>query len=1085
LEAGGVLLATDNTMKRDRGSGYNAPIDYRSTFTFSGEIIMPTFDAERRIELAQLHNRLQEIRATIYTEAQPMKETQFVVTGQGKGPESIPEKGWKKCDLPYRWGGLDQTTWFRLQASIPKDWRGRQVVGIIKLQESTYVVGVPMGIEGGEALAYLNGEPYQGIDRNHETIQLAEKAKGGEVFDIVLEACPNTRHETYHTLQHAQVAIYNPLAWDFYWDCQVPLEVIETMDANNATRQRMQNAIGEALQLVDLQHVGTDAYWDSLKKAQKHLRAALKQFEASYGMGKMVLTGHSHIDTAWLWPLRETQRKVGRTFSTMLRLMERYPEFCFSSSQPQLFVFLKEHYPSLWKQVKKRVKQGQWEPCGAPWVEQDSNVPSGEALIRQFLYGNEFYEKEFGMRSHTAWLPDAFGYPWSLPQILAKCQITTFVTTKIDWGMFTPFPYSYFMWEGVDGTRIRAIMPPLNYNGNPVPKDVIAQRELFKQKDLVDELIFPIGWGDGGGGTTAEMIERGKRLKNMVGVPKCEFGRTQDSLDRINASVPEEKLPVYNGELYLELHRACQISQARTKRNNRQLEVLLHDAEFMNAVAYQHGGKYDIESLRSAWEILLLNQFHDILPGSSITEVYKDTEASYAKARAHAGRARSEALAQVLTQVDTRGPGAPLVVFNTLSWYRHDVALGHLHVPVKQCHVIGPDGATVPSQIISGSRVLFESATPPLGYAVYHVVMGQPEIPAQPTGSLKVTARKMENDFFVLHLDSSGRFTRLYDKVEDREVLPEGEKANVLQLFDDRPHAHDAWDIDHNFDAKSWEPEKAESIEVVEEGPVRAAVRLVRKTERSTITQNIMIYATLPRIDVHTTVDWHEKRTLMKVAFPVDVLSPRATYDIQFASIERATHNNTPYEKGRFEVTAHHWADLSEGDYGVSLLNDCKYSYDVKGNVLRLSLLRSSIDPDPDADQGQHEFTYSLYPHGGDWREGTIHQGYELNYPLVVVEDAPIEGPMPKVHGFACIDADNVILSNIKKAEREDACILRVYEAYGQRGYATLTCEHKPRRAFECDMMEENAQPLTLEGNNLRLYFTPYEIKTIKLEFSS
>ncbi|MBI3118284.1 MAG: alpha-mannosidase, partial [Candidatus Hydrogenedentes bacterium] len=946
---------------------------------------MGDFPVERQIELLQIRNRLREIWETVYSERQPLGPLEYCVTGKGKGPERMPRTGWKPFAVGKTWGGYDETTWFRMTARIPKAWAGQTVVALIRPAAPMPTEGLAHLSSPGEALVYVDGVPAQGVDMNRDELLLAAKASGGEKFSLALEAVPSVRLDVKHVFQYADLAIRHAEPWNFYWDVEVALRAYETYEENHAPGRRLLALLGEAVRKIDLTRKGTPEYYSSFAAARRTLRRGLEEFAHSYGLGKMILIGHSHIDTAWLWPLRETRRKVGRTFANVLALMDRYPEFHFSFSQPELYMYAKEHYPELWKRLKQRVKEGRWEPCGAPWIEQDSNITGGESIIRQFLYGNRFLEKEFGFRSRTAWLPDAFGYPWSLPQILKKCQIDVFVTTKIDWSVFTRFPYSLFDWQGVDGTKIFTVMPPLPYNGNPVPKELIKQWTLFRQKERVDELPFAFGWGDGGGGPTMEMIEHGRRLKNMAGVPPCEFGRTQDCLDRMRAQCAKQQLPVYNGELYLELHRGCQTTQARTKRNNRECERMLHDAEFLASLAHLHGAKYDHATLWKAWRTVLTNQFHDILPGSSITEVYAQADKDYAEARAHIEAVRDAAMSSLLRRIDTAGVGQAVVVFNTLSWLRTGAVSVKLKPPKAPWHVLAPDGTIVPSQQAGPDQILFEVAdVPPLGYAVYRVASSAEQV--EPLEQLQVSDNSMENDFLRVKWDAHGRFTSVYDKVEEREVVPKGRKANVLQLFEDRPHMHDAWDIDHNFDQeKMGEPSKAEEMTILERGPVRAMVRMVRRTERSTFTLYLTMHASQPRIDVRLEVVWHEKRTLLKVAFPIDVLTHRATYEIQFGAIERATHRNTEYDRARFEVTGQKWADLSEGDYGASLLNDCKYGYDTKGNVLRLSLLRSSIDPDPQADEGEHEMTYSLYPHADDWRNGAAQQACALNYPLLAL----------------------------------------------------------------------------------------------------
>lgn len=1029
---------------------------------------MSNFEAERRLEMEQARSRLREIEASIYTQRQPIAALQANVTGPGLGPERMPAKGWKPFAVHDRWGGFDQTTWFKMTVTIPASMKGNRVLARIR--------------PGGESLAYVNGQPFQGLDRNRDELYLVEKAKGGERFEIALESVPSVRFDEYHHFEYADIVVMHPDAWDFYWDARVVYIVIEQLEKNYAPRRQLLELLKNALYEADLQHVGTPAYYKSLAKARRFLQAGLKRFETSYGMGKLILTGQSHIDTAWLWPLRETRRKCGRTFSTMLNLMDRYPEFIFLASQPIQYEWIKNHYPELFKRIKQRVKEGRWEVFGGLWVENDCNVPSGEAVVRQLLYGNRFFRKEFGIHSPTAWLPDAFGYAWSLPQIFKKAQVDTFVTTKITWSRFTDFPYSVFQWEGVDGSRILGMMPPLNYNGDTHPRECIEQWNLFKQKERFEEIPFPYGHGDGGGGVTMEMIEVGKRLGNIVGVPKCEMGRIQDSIDRMKTQCPFEDLPVWNSELYLEFHRGCQTTQARTKRNNRKSELLLRQTEFLASWALARGGKYDQATLYDAWKIVLTNQFHDILPGSSITEVYSQAGKDYGQARALATAVRAGALKYLAGQIDTSGPGEAVVVFNDLSWARTDVARVEASLPKGGCHVVDGAGTIVPSQQAGpGELLILAEGVPPLGYSVYHIVPGEAPAPK----AIKATPTGMENDFIRVAFDKKGRIARLYDKVEDRDVLVKGKPGNVLELFEDRPHGNDAWDIDPNFEDITWEPAPAESITVIETGPVRAIVRIVRKTERSVITQDVTLMAHSSRVDFVTHVDWHEKRVLLKAAFPVDIRSSHATYEIQFAAIERATHRNTDFDRARYEVPAHRWADLSEGDYGVSLLSDCKYGYETKGNLMRVSLLRSPVDPDPRADEGEHHFTYAIYPHAWSWRNGTVQEGGELNSPLLAMTVPAKKGVLPCSDAFACVDVDHVIIDTVKRAEDSNDLIVRVYEAYGQRGPVALTFGNKPLQATECDLMEENDVPVKADDATIRFHVTPFEIRSFKVRFRS
>ena len=998
------------------------------------------------------------------------------VTGTGKGPESIPKNGWQPFKVMERWGGYDQTTWFRMYATLPKEYAGKCAVAILNPCAHSHVAGVGPHHESGEGLAYLNGVPWQGIDRNHECLVLADKAKGGARYDIALECCPSTRFDSSHVFACADIAVMNKDLWDLYWDGLAYLDALEFMPAEDTARRRLATWVFDAARMLDIDNPDDNALTASAVKARSFLQRGLKAFPASPHNGALALIGHSHIDTAWLWPLRETKRKVGRTFSTMLRLMEQYPEFHFSASQPELYMFVKENYPALWKGIKRRVKEGRWEPCGATWVEQDSNASGGEALVRQLLYGNRFYEREFGRRSKVAWLPDAFGFPWSLPQLLVRAGIETFHTIKISWSKYTKFPYGYFWWQGVDGSRIRAVMPPVNYNGDTTPEQLDRQWNEFQQKHLVNEAPFSFGFGDGGGGPTHKMIEYGKRYANLVGLPKCSFSRTEDCFERMRASVPPEKLPVHNGELYLELHRGCQTTQARAKRNNRKCEWLLHNVEWLSAVAALHGKPYDHETINAAWRILLTHQFHDILPGSSITEVYSDADRNYAQIRDMLEPLLAGAQAFLADKMDTSGKGAPVVVWNPLSWTRDDVARVKVKLPKGAFHVIAPDGSVTPSQRVADGEVLFEARNvPAYGCAVYHIVSGEAVVATAP---LKATAKTLENRYVKVTLDNCGRFRRVYDKQANREVLAEGALGNTLQLFEDRPASNDAWDIDYNFEEIMSEPDKAESMAVLENGPVRAVVRVVRRTERSVFTQDITLYANSPRIDVDTHVDWHEKRRLLKVAFPVDVLTAKATYHIQFAAIERTTHENTAFDHARFEVPAHHWADLSEADYGVSLLSDCKYGYDVRDNVLRLSLLRSPVNPDPHADEGEHRFTYALLPHEGDWRGQSVREGYALNAPLLATAAKTAPGALPATAPLVETDRPNVIVETVKQAEDSDALVARLYEAHGARGKASIRFGVPVSNVTECNLMEDPETDIPVKDNTITINIKPFEVRS-------
>ncbi|MCL4216128.1 MAG: alpha-mannosidase [Candidatus Hydrogenedentes bacterium] len=1028
---------------------------------------MPHFEAERRILEMQLRQHLKEIQGTVFTQRQPIAKLEYKVTGADKGPERAPKSGWQPFEVHGRWGGFDQTTWFRFRVKIPAAMKGKRVVALVR--------------PGGESLAYVNGKPVQGLDRNRDMIVLTEDAKPGTVYEIAMESVCSTRFDEFCTFDYAGLAVMHSLPWDFFWDATTALDVYAQLPADYAPAHKLLDLVNAAMKTVDLQSLGERAYDASLEKARRLLRRGLADLAPGAGQGQLTLAGHAHIDTAWLWPLRETQRKCGRTFSTVLNYMKRYPEYHFTCSQPVQYEWIKKHYPELYEQIRVRVKEGRWEACGAMYVEPDLNMPSGESLVRQCLYGKRFFRAEFGVDPKVAWTPDTFGYSAALPQILKKAGVDTFITMKLRWGnQYTQFPYHLFEWEGLDGSRVTAMMPD-DYNGNPTPEKLIGQWKGFAQKEKTDHWLFPFGYGDGGGGPTLDMLEQGKRLGAMVGVPRAKFGTVQQSVDKIKRSTRKTTLPVWVGELFFELHRGCQTSQALTKRNNRKSEFLLRQTELISSLALLNGIAYDSARIEEAWKTVLKNQFHDILPGSSIHEVYVTAAAEYAAAQAMARSVRDTALTALARKIDTSGPGSAVLVVNDLSWVRHDIVRVEMALPPEPFTVVNAAGRTVPHQVVGAGALVFEALNlPPLGYAVYHLVPGTA---GQAKPLLKATNKGMENEFIRIAWDKKGRLTTVHDKSANREVLAPGQPGNVLQLFDDRPGHWEAWDIDFNFEEKMWEPAAPESIKVIETGPVRAVVRIVRKTKKSTITQDLTLHAHSPRLDFVTTVDWHERRTLLKAAFPVAVRSAHAAFDVQYGVVERPTHANREHDAAQFEVPAHKWADLSEGNYGVSLLNDCKYGYDVKGNILRLSLLRSPADPDPSADEGLHHFTYSLLPHLGDWRWSTVRQGFELNTPPHAVSVASSKGGLPGVDAFATTDQENVIVDAIKRHEDSDAIIVRVYETYGQRAETRLTFGRKPKEATECDLIEENDRATKLNGARLGFTLLPYEVRTFKLKF--
>ena len=1049
---------------------------------------MTVFRVERELEIGQIGNRLKEIARTIYQDVRDIGPWEMCQTGTGRGPEHPPARGWKRFAVPMHWGAESQdiSAWFRAAATVPREWKGKAVVLLLR--------------PGGESLCYLNGKPFEGLSVTRDEILLSSKVRGGEKLDILIEAV-NTPYVdpgrvTETTFEYARLAIKDLEIAGFYRDASVAWDVLRLYPEESNLQQKFLRMLAPCVKIVDLQDGGGKHYRDSIRQAREALAEGLPEFPADVRDGRMLLVGHTHIDTAWLWPIRETKRKCARTVSSMLKYLEEYPDFLFSYSQPQQYAYLKEYYPDLYNRIRKWVKSGRWECLGASWIEQDNHCTSGESIIRQLLYGNGFFEKEFGVRSRVEWLPDAFGYNWAMPQILKKAGVDYFATTKLSWNVYNRFPYTLFWWEGIDGTRVLSMMIEGTYNIELEPKTLLEHWGNFRSKDLAPEHIASFGWGDGGGGPTREMIEIASRLTNIAGMPKCRFGKVQEYFETVEKEVPLDKLPVWKGELYLELHRACQTTQSRTKRLNRLCEIALRDAEIFSTRNMLRGGGYESEQLQSHWLDVLLNQFHDILPGSSVRHVYEDTEAQLGTALANIEQISEKAQKELVRKIDTRGLGDPIVVLNTLSWSHTGLVSVDLDNAGKEPSVLDSRGQPQPVQIVpngAGSRTLLFLANdvPSMGHEMYYVAEAASEVDtegvdifpsAQPSPGGR-GGHSLENRYFIIEVGPDGELTRIFDKRQDRDVLEPGKHGNVFQLFEDRPWKHDAWDFDHNFEEQMWSFNPADSVEVLESGPVRARVRIRRRTRKSTLVQDIVIYSYISRIDFETQVEWWEKRVLLKVAFPLHILSPRATYEIQFGAIERPTSRNHSWERAQFEVPAQRWADLSEGNYGVSLLNDCKYGYDCRDNVLRLTLLRSPIIPDPQADEGTHRFTYSLYPHGGDWRTAeTVRRAAELNNPLRAVRTSCHTGEISARYSWIQVHPSNVVLDTVKKAEVGDDVILRFYESLGYRGPVKITFSEKAKRVWECNLVEREEKRVSLvDGREVVFPFSPYEIKTVRV----
>ncbi|MFH1024587.1 MAG: glycoside hydrolase family 38 C-terminal domain-containing protein [Planctomycetota bacterium] len=1032
---------------------------------------MNPLQVEEGMYLGKIRQWVSTFQPRVYAGKQPVADIAWRTTSRRETAAEAARAVYRPCRLPFVWGRRRDTTWFRLRLDIPRAWCGRRVV--LRLNPE------------GEAAVFHRGVPVQGLDANHDEVLLAARAAGGERVELFLEAIAASDFERHapRTFRFAEVAAVNEFLRDAWLDFEVLYELARALPEGNPRRGRIVAAMNDAVNGCPFD--GTPAELSAwAARARRALAPALAARNGSDAV-TLAVHGHSHIDVAWKWTLAETVRKCSRTFSTVVGLLDRHPGFIFTQSQPQLYEFTRRHYPALYRKIVRFVKSGRWEAAGGLWVECDCNLSGGESLVRQMLHGKRFLREELGVDTPVAWLPDVFGYPGSLPQIFAKGGMPYFFTIKIDWNEMNLFPYASFWWKGIDGTRVLAHFgaSKASYNGEFTIGELQKAGAFLASRDPgVREGLYPFGFGDGGGGPTEAMVEYAGRARDLAGIPRTRMSRVDDFFRRLARE--GGRLPEWVGELYFELHRGTYTTQANAKRNNRKAEIALRGAEFLAAIDFAAGGRYPAAGLDRAWKYVLLNQFHDVLPGSSIGEVYREAETQYADVFRTIGDIAARATARLAARMDTRGPGRAVLVENELSWSRGGV----VEVPARagDSVVLDETGAALPVQRADGRLIALARGVPAMGAVVWRVASGRPR--AKAGGFPRAGKGILENERLRVRFDARGRVSGIFDKRAGRELLPAGARANVFQLFEDRPREWDAWDIDFSFGENRRDLVGPCPGRVVERGPVRAALRFERRFGKSRIVQDVRIVAGSSVVEFFTRVDWHESHRLLKVAFPMDVHTDRVSCEIQFGAVERATHRNTGWDRARFEIPAHRWADLSEPGYGASLLNDGKYGYDVRGNVLRLSLLRAPSRPDPRADRGHHEFTYALYPHAGAWREAlTVREGLALNVPLrAAAVPGGRPGPLGTSAGFFSVGAPNVVLDTVKRAEASEKIVLRLYEAHGARADCRLETRLPVRSARETDFHETGGSAVPVargaDGVSMALRFRPFEIKTVVLE---
>jgi len=1044
----------------------------------------------------KIAQRLELIEPLVYRRSQALPGFRFL---RLESPLATPPVGldvddsdWEVVQPGDYWGGLWTDFAMRTRFAVPADWPA----------EASVAIYLPLGVAGDfshpETLAYVDGVPYSSADRHHQEVRLPDSLRDGAEHLLALHGWTGLlegRPLAKLLMQPCQVVLIDQPTRDFGALARAALGIANALNENDPGQGSLYSALDEALQVLDTREPFGDGFYDSLPAAYQVLQDGIARSGPALDVDISAI-GHAHIDVAWLWTLGQARRKAGRTFYNVIRQMEQFPEFIFAQSQPQLYDYVRQDYPDLFRAIQQRAAEGRWETMGGMWVEADCNLSGGESLARQFLLGRSFFRQHFGgSDSPVLWLPDVFGYAWNLPQLIKEAGMEYFFTIKIGWNLYNRLPYDSFWWQGLDGTRVLthfSTTPEMDsifastYNASVTPAQVLGTWNNFQQKDagrpgVNAPLLMAYGYGDGGGGPTRQMLENIRSMASFPSTPHIHPGRVDDFFSKLESEMGE-RLPVWNAELYLEIHRGTYTTQGRNKRANRKSEFCLHDAEFLAALASLLAPDYTYPhaELRQAWQLVCLNQFHDILPGSSVGPVYVESQQQYAQVHQASQAVNDTALQAIAATV-----GGEVLLVNPTSFARRDLAFWKGAGPVGNRVVQCADGTPVSIQPVEGGLLVDAGELPPFSITP----LSRVKVRFRPTPTtapldeshLAALSNRLENNFLRVELNAAGDISRIFDKQNGRDVLPEGGIANQFQAFEDRPHDWDAWDIDIFYDDKLFLSEPASQVRVVEAGPLRATLEVHRKILNSEYVQRISLCHNSPRLDFDTTIQWQERHILLKVAFPVDVLAPVATYEIQWGNVQRPTHRNTSWDWARFETCAQKWVDLSEGGYGASLLNDCKYGHDIRDNVMRISLLRATTMPDPQADQGEHHFAYSLLPHAGGWDANTIAEAYALNDPLIAWTNP---APKPAAAGkasFVSVDLPNVVIETVKQAEDGNGFIVRLYETQRKRSLVTLTTIFPLEDAWRTNLLEENQYPLPVNDFQVKVPVKPYQIVTVRL----
>ncbi|MBE6728632.1 MAG: alpha-mannosidase [Ruminococcaceae bacterium] len=984
-----------------------------------------------------------------------IEDIEYVKSSNYKTDNSFPKDGWEPFASGTALTGNDAHFWFRCKFHTPP--AKENISYYLKVDDGmpqAWTAITPQGI------IYLNGEMIQGVDGNHKEVIL-EPDTDYELHNYYYLGLQN-----YRIIPSIKLFELNQLTEQLYYDMKVAYDCAVMLNENSQEYNDIMPLLEQTANLIDFRDMESTEFLDSVVNAINFIGNEFYAKRCTVD-GKPVVhcVGHTHIDVEWLWDRAQTREKVQRSFSTAINLMKRYPEYKFMLSQPELYRYLKEEAPEKYEELKELVKDGRWEPEGAMWVEADCNLISGESFVRQIMQGKKFFKDEFGIDSQILFLPDVFGYSAAMPQILKKAGIRHFVTSKISWNETNTLPVDRFVWEGIDGSEIFTnFITTQNYTGvepNRIatyvglltPSHIKGTYNRFKQKEYGKDTMTTFGHGDGGGGPTKEMLETQRRLsKGIPGMPVTKTSSLAQYLDKTKedfdkACVATKRTPKWVGELYLEFHRGTYTSIAKNKRNNRKSEFLLGQAEALSYTDLLFGGDYNAKGIYNNWNKVLHNQFHDIIPGSSIKTVYDGTDKDYAEVFDFTNGVIDNKLNKIKSNISSDGG---IFVYNPSGFARRGMVT------------------------LNGKTVEIKEDIPAFGWSVANDFVQK--------STVSVDGLTAENKFYKLELDQSGRIVNLFDKTANRRVFKEGEFGNELQVFEDYPKVYDNWEITDYYKEKMWILYDKAEITPVFDGS-RAGFNVKRNYMNSSISQNIWLYSENGRIDFDTQIDWHQHHQILKVAFPLDVYVKNATYEIQYGHTSRPVHQNTSWDAAKFETCAHKWVDMSDSNYGVSLLNDCKYGYSALGNTLKLTILKCGTYPNAEADIGQHTFTYSLLSHQGSFREaGIINEAYALNQPMFASNVEKQIGTIKDNFSLVSTDSESVIIETVKKAENSDDMIVRMYEAFDSRTTAKITVTDKFKEAYLCDLMENEIEKLDFDGKCVTLPVKNFEIITLKFK---